>query len=48
MLHEFVSQVLRVVAIPIGVKIYITDVHFTTPDGNNSGWPTFAGISKKS
>jgi hypothetical protein len=31
-----------------GLKMHITNVNFTIPEGNNSWWPTFAGITKNS
>lgn len=31
-----------------GLKMHITNVEFTVPEGNNSWWPTFAGITKNS
>ncbi|KAL1644337.1 hypothetical protein SLS61_008844 [Didymella pomorum] len=43
-----VSQVLRVGTMIEGLKMHITDVQFTIPEGSNSWWPTFAGITKNS
>lgn len=43
-----VSQVLVVDKLPPGLKMYITNIHFDIPEGNNQWWPTFAGISSKS
>lgn len=43
-----VSQVLMVDKLPDGVKMYITNVKFDIPEGNNQWWPTFAGISSRS
>ncbi|KAF2993898.1 hypothetical protein E8E13_002691 [Curvularia kusanoi] len=43
-----VSQVLKIATLPEGVKMTITNVSFNIPSGNNSWWPTFAGITKNS
>ncbi|XPS98735.1 hypothetical protein M3J09_007930 [Ascochyta lentis] len=43
-----VSQVLKIATLPEGLKMYITDVRFDIPKGNNQWWPTFAGIHKNS
>ncbi|KAH6644846.1 hypothetical protein C7974DRAFT_440438 [Boeremia exigua] len=41
-----ISQVLKIATLPPGVTMTITDVRFTIPEGKNSWWPTFAGITK--
>ncbi|KAL6910758.1 hypothetical protein GGI43DRAFT_378711 [Trichoderma evansii] len=43
-----VSQVLVVDSLPPGLKMYITNVHFDVPKGNNQWWPSFAGVSSRS
>jgi hypothetical protein len=39
---------LKIATLPEGLKMFITDVRFDIPKGNNQWWPTFAGINKNS
>lgn len=36
-----ISQVLKLSKIPEGLKLFVTDVRFTIPEGNNQWSPSF-------